>query len=108
VEEAATPSVNNYRLTPQAAEDLYEIWRYVAGDNEEAASRVEKAILHACGFLANAPLSGRLRREVTSRPLRFWPVRQFPNYIVVYDPVTKPLRIIRMLHGKQDLLRLLR
>jgi len=55
--------VNNYRLTPQAAEDLFEIWRYVTGDNEEAASRVEKAILDTCGFLANAPLSGRLRRE---------------------------------------------
>ena len=108
MEEPAASGVNNYRFTPQAAEDLFEIWRYVAGDNEEAASRVEKAILDACSFLANAPLSGRIRRELTSRPLRFWPVRQFPNYIVVYDPVTKPLQIIRLLHGKRDLPQVMR
>ena len=103
MEEPATSGVSTYRFTPQAAEDLFEIWRYVAADNEEAAGRVENAILGACRFLANAPVSGRLRRELTSRPLRFWPVRQFPNYIVVYDPAAKPLQIIRLLHGKRDL-----
>lgn len=95
--------MSSYRFTPQAAEDLFEIWRYVAEDNEEAASRVENAILAACSFLANASLSGRVRRELTSRPLRFWPVRQFPHYIVAYDPAEKPLQIIRLLHGKRDL-----
>jgi toxin ParE1/3/4 len=95
--------VSQYRFTPQAAGDLFEIWRYVAGDNEEAANQVENAILAACRFLAGAPLSGRVRSEFTSRPLRFWPVRQFPNYIVVYDPAAKPLQIIRLLHGKRDL-----
>jgi toxin ParE1/3/4 len=108
VEEPATSGVTNYRFTPQAAEDLFEIWRYVAGDNEEAASLVENAILDACSFLANAPLSGRVRRELTSRTLRFWPVRQFPNYIVAYDPAAKPLQIIRLLHGKRDLQHLMR
>jgi antitoxin ParD1/3/4/toxin ParE1/3/4 len=108
MEEPARAGVNQYRFTPQAADDLFEIWRYIAGDNEEAANRVENAILDTCSFLASAPLSGRDRSELTSRPVRFWSVRQFPNYIVVYDPATKPLQIIRLLHGKRDLQQLMR
>jgi hypothetical protein len=38
----------------------------------------------------------------------FWPVRSFPHYIVVYDPATEPLQIIRLLHGRRSLPHLLR
>jgi plasmid stabilization system protein ParE len=100
--------VNDFRFTPQAADDLFEIWSYIAGDDPGAANRVEKAILDACSFLADAPLSGRIRAELTSRPLRFWPVRRFPHYIVAYDPVAEPVQIIRLLHGRRDLPPLLR
>ena len=100
--------MNDFRFTPQAADDLFEIWSFIAGDDPSAANRVEKAILDACSFLAGAPRSGRIRAELTSRPLRFWPVGRFPNYIVVYDPATEPLQVIRLLHGRRFLPRLLR
>jgi hypothetical protein len=29
--------MSRYRLTPQAVDDLFEIWTYIAGDNLEAA-----------------------------------------------------------------------
>ncbi len=35
---------NEYQFTSQAADDLFEIWSYVAGDSIEAANRVEAAI----------------------------------------------------------------
>ena len=100
--------MSEFQFTPQAADDLFEIWSYIAGDDPRAADRVEKAILDACSFLASTPLSGRIRAEFTSRPLRFWPVQRFPNYIVVYDPATEPLQVIRLLHGRRFLPRLLR
>lgn len=100
--------MNEFQFTPRAADDLFEIWSYIAGDDLSAADRVEEGILDTCSFLASAPLSGRIRAEFTSRPLRFWPVQRFPNYIVVYDPGTKPLQVVRLLHGRRFLPRLLR
>ena len=35
--------------------------------------------------------------------MRFWVVRPYSNYLIVYDPQKKPLQIIRILHGARDL-----
>jgi plasmid stabilization system protein ParE len=32
-----------YALTPLAKADIFDIWRYIADDSEEAADRVEQA-----------------------------------------------------------------
>ena len=52
-------------------------------------------------------MSGQVRKELTSRPVRFWTVQRFPNYLIVYRPDARPLQIIRILHGMRDLNRLL-
>jgi plasmid stabilization system protein ParE len=44
--------MTQFRLTPQAVNDLYEIWSYIASDNIDAADRVETAIYEACRFIA--------------------------------------------------------
>jgi plasmid stabilization system protein ParE len=95
--------MSRYSLTPQAVEDLFEIWSYIARDSVEAAKRLEAAVYKACGFLAEGPLRGRTREDVTKLPLRFWTVQAFPNYIIVYDPQSDPLQIIRILHGSRDI-----
>jgi plasmid stabilization system protein ParE len=46
---------------------------------------------------------GGCGKDVTSLPLLFWVVHPYPNYLIVYDPRKKPLRIIRILHGARDL-----
>ncbi len=95
--------MNRYQFTPQAVEDLFEIWRYIARDSIEAADRLESAVYKACAFLAEGPLRGRIREDITSLPLRFWTIQAFPNYIIVYDPASHPLQIIRILHGGRDI-----
>jgi plasmid stabilization system protein ParE len=40
--------MSSYQFTPQAIEDLLEIWSYIAGDDFDAANRVEEAIHAAC------------------------------------------------------------
>ena len=97
-----------YRFTPQASDDLFEIWRYIATDNPEAADRVENAIYDACALIAQSPLTGQVRKDLTPLPLRFWTVQRFPNYLIVYDPAATPLQIIRILHGMRDVKRILR
>jgi len=47
--------MSSYQFTPQAIEDLFEIWNYIAGDDVEAASRVEEAIHAGCAFLTDTP-----------------------------------------------------
>jgi len=92
-----------YRLTPQAVDDLFDIWSFVAQDNPEAADRVEEEIYRACDLLANSPLAGHTRRNLTPLPLRFWVVPRYTNYLIVYDPEKEPLQIIRIIHGARNL-----
>jgi len=75
-----------YRLTPQAIDDLDEIWNYIAADSVAAANRVESEILEACDVIALFPMIGSKRSEVTHLPVRFWVVSRYPAFLVVYRP----------------------
>jgi plasmid stabilization system protein ParE len=97
-----------YALTPLAKADIFEIWSYIADDNEPAADRVEQAIYNACAFVAADPLRGHLRPGLTSRSLRFWTLTRYPNYAVVYRPETTPVEIVAVLHGKRNIRRILK
>ncbi len=83
-----------YALTPLAKDDIFDIWSYIAEDSEDAANRVGQAIYDACAFVAEAPLRGHSRPDLTSRPLRFWTLTRYPNYAVVYRPDTAPLQVV--------------
>ena len=95
--------MEKYRFTPEAVNDLFEIWEFISQDNSEAAERVEGAVLRACDLLASSPLAGRVRKDLTPLPLRFWVVQPYSMYLIVYDPDKRPLQIIRILHGARDL-----
>jgi plasmid stabilization system protein ParE len=90
-----------YVLTPLARSDLFAIWSCIAGDSEDAADRVERSIYDACAFVAEHPLCGHVRPDLTTRSLRFWTVTRFPNYVVVYRTETNPPQIVAILHGKR-------
>jgi toxin ParE1/3/4 len=94
--------MNSYQFTPHAVDDLFGIWSFIAKDNPTAADRVEDAIFRACDFLANSPLAGRTRKDLTPHPVRFWVVQPYSNYLIVYDPEKNPLQIIRIFHGARN------
>ncbi len=100
--------MSEYALTPFAKSDIFDIWSYIAEDSEDAADRVEQAIYEACRFVAEAPLRGHSRPDLTARSLRFWTLTRYPNYTVVYRPDTSPLQVIAVLHGKRNARRLLK
>ncbi len=66
---------------------------------------MEAQIFDTFESLARFPLRGRARPELTKLPVRFWTVPKYRNYIVVYRPDTKPLQVVRVLHGRRDLKR---
>ena len=100
--------MSQYALQLFAKGDVFEIWSYIACDSEEAADRVLQAIFDACEMLATRPHLGRVRPEVTTRPVRFWTLPQFPNYMIVYRPDVVPLPIIAVLNGKRSLSQILK
>ena len=100
--------MSGYTLTSSAEDDLFDIWRYIARDNIEAANRVEQAIYEACELLARSPQAGHWRPDLTLRTVRFWTVSPFKTYVVIYDPEVRPLQVLRILHGGRNLRALLK
>lgn len=92
-----------YQFTPKALDDLIEILTFIGQDSYESAERVAAAVERNCELLVDAPFAGRERPDLAPPPLRFWNVQPYRNYLVVYDPTTKPLRVIRVLHGARFL-----
>jgi plasmid stabilization system protein ParE len=96
--------MNSFRLSPEAARDIEEIWDYIARDSVRAARRVRQELLEACRRLAQTPGIGHTRRDLTDKPVLFFLVYSF---LIIYNPATKPLEIVRVLHGAQDVPHLL-
>lgn len=92
-------------LTPRAEQDVSDIWDYIAADNIEAADRVLDALEKALHNLAKNPGIGHMREELADRRHRFFPVY---SYLIVYRLETKPLQVIRVLHGARDVENILR
>lgn len=66
-----------FQLTPQATEDLDSIWWFIEQDNREAADRIEMAIIATCQRLAEYPLIGHHRPDITPLPVRFWTLPKY-------------------------------
>ena len=54
-----------FALHPLAAQDITEIWEYIAEDNPLAARRVREEILNRIRAVVSFPLSGHRRRMLT-------------------------------------------
>ena len=91
-------------LSPEALDDFDQIWLYIAEDDIPAADHVEHELREAIKLLAERPQIGHVRRDLTDRPVKFWTV---DHYVIVYDPATQPVQIVRLLHGSRDIPELL-
>jgi antitoxin ParD1/3/4/toxin ParE1/3/4 len=89
----------DFDLHPGAAQDISDIWEFIAEDSPLAAQRVRKEILLAIRELVPFPHQGHRRPDLTSRPLRF---RRLRDYLIVYAPDRRPLLVVAVLHGRRD------
>ena len=94
----------HFRLSPEAFQDLTNIYEYIAQDNLEAAERVRTEIYDAILGLTAMPGKGHRREDLTRQPVLFWPVR---SYQIIYRPYSQPLQVVAILHGKRDIKRVL-
>ena len=88
-----------YQLTATAQQGIDEIGAFIAEDSVDAALKVYDTLEEAFELLAENPGIGHTRQDLTDRPLRFWSVF---SYLVVYDPSSRPLSIVAVLHGARD------
>jgi plasmid stabilization system protein ParE len=88
-----------FDLHSQAAQDILDIWEFIAKDNPPAARRVREEILGAIRELVPFPHQGHRRSELTSRPLRFRRVR---DYLIAYAPDESPLLVVAVLHDRRS------
>lgn len=90
-----------YDLSAEAQTDLQDIKEYYLRHADRRVARyVLGEITRAFRFLAATPGAGHLREDLTDEPVKFWTVF---SYMIVYDPVRKPIGIARVLHGNRDL-----
>ena len=91
--------MSGFVFHPDAVADLNEIWEYIAADNPGAADRVMEEIREAIRSLVSFPQQGHRRSDLSSRPLRFYPLR---DYLIAYAPDEKPLVVLAILHGRRN------
>ena len=91
--------MSRYQISPPARQDLIDIRDFIAKDNRAAARKALTRIRAACRMLAKRPQVGHLRADLASEPLRFWPVY---SYLIIYRPNSKPIEVVRVLHGARD------
>lgn len=96
--------MKRFKLSPEAARDVREIWAYLAEHSIQALRRVRIQIFEACQRIAENPGAGHSREDLTDKPVLFWPVG---SYLIIYNPVRNPLEIVRVAHGSRDIPRLL-
>ena len=96
--------MSRFFLSAAARQDLRDIQTYIAADNVEAARKVMRELRSSFRRLARYPRLGHTRPGLTDQPVRFWPIY---SYLVIYKADTRPLEIVRILHGSRDLERLL-
>jgi len=74
-EKRKVAAMSGYVLSPEALQDLQDIWDFIAFDNVNAADKLEDEFFGAFEKLAHRPRMGHSRPDVTDRDARFWPNR---------------------------------
>jgi toxin ParE1/3/4 len=88
-----------YIISPQAYEDLIEIWQFISPDSIEAADDVLNGFTRRFEFIAENPHAGRERPELAP-DLRSFPVGR---YLIFYHSRPSVVEIARVIHSARDL-----
>jgi plasmid stabilization system protein ParE len=98
--------MSGYILSPEAEEDIFEIWSYLAKEASVAlADQVESELFDDFSLLARSPGIGHRRQDLTSYPVFFY--RAFPyQYMIIYRK-SAPLEIVGVLHAKRNVKKIL-
>jgi antitoxin ParD1/3/4 len=96
--------MSQFILAPLASRDLHETWEFIAGDNLDAADRWLAEMEREIRRLAEMPRLGHTRKDLTEKPVLFWPVGK---YLIIYRADRQPIEVVRVVSGYRDVPRLL-
>lgn len=95
-----------YRVTGPAIRDLEEIATYLTHEaSPETALRIESKLFAAFGDLARLPSMGHHRFDVRNETDLFHVVS---SYLIVFRRKSDQVTILRVLHGRRDVARIVR
>jgi antitoxin ParD1/3/4/toxin ParE1/3/4 len=91
-----------YRLTDAASRDILEIARHIriVQKSPQNAGLVVSRLKQQFRQLVELPQLGHPRTELGKPHLR---VVQTTGLLVIYDPTSKPIGIVRVIHAGRDL-----
>ena len=92
--------MSGYILSPDADQDLTDIWDYIAADSIDAADRWIEKLFDAFESLAQHPQLGHKREDLTSYPILFWPVSA---YLILYRVQSESVEIVAVTQGSRDI-----
>jgi toxin ParE1/3/4 len=85
--------------SPQAQNDIIEIWVYLVQDNQAAANRLIATIDQKLNLLSDSPQIGQNREELAPS-LRSLPVGK---YLLFYRIIPNGIELVRVIHGARDI-----
>ncbi len=94
-----------YILDPLVEDELLGIWKFIAQDNPDAATRVVEAAYETFHKLAANPGLGRARKFRNSRlmGIRSFRVTGFDSYLIFYRSVQDGIQVHHVYHGARNL-----
>ncbi len=90
--------MNLLHITEPAAQDLEEIWAYIAQDKPGAASDFIAELLRVFEDVGRLPSLGRSRRDL-GPTVRCLPYRA---YMIYYRTLEPGVEILRVVHGARE------
>jgi toxin ParE1/3/4 len=96
-------------LLPRAETDIIYQFRYYLVDQDApiVARRFREALRESLDLLKIHPCIGHVSRgSITG--LRSWPIKGFETIQIFYIDTPRALRVIRILHGKRNVRRILK
>ncbi len=87
------------KISASAAEDLKDVWDYVAQYNENSAVKLIKEIKNTFILLRDNPLVGREQNQFLVG-LRSFVVK---SYFIFYLPSDDGIDVLRVLHSSRDI-----
>lgn len=91
--------MRRYLIAPIAEQDLEDMVTYIAEESPISAKKMLDRFFDAMDNLAENPGMGHTRTDLTSKPVRFWPIG---HYLIIYKD-TNPIQIVRVLSGYRDI-----
>lgn len=91
--------MNRFKISKGAAQDLEDIWSYIAKNNTRAADNLFDQLREKFAKLAKFPQMGQVREELAVY-LRSFPVK---SYLIFYRIIDEGIEIVRIIHSSQDI-----